>query len=169
VVNQGNNVFSFEQPKIFPTLLEGESYSLEVIAEDEFKNKQTEVITFKYMPENLIEMETQTYLGVSHRLYDENDMPLARIFSEAPLKIDEGMMATGVQNAYITNRSDSDISVKLVLDGSELEVSPGETKEIQVDLGNTGKNLSIEVYPATAHAGKASLMFDIPQLTSKFN
>ncbi|EGQ9744520.1 DUF4165 domain-containing protein [Vibrio parahaemolyticus] len=169
VVNQGNNVFSFEQPKIFPTLLEGESYSLEVIAEDEFKNKQTEVITFKYMPENLIEMETQTYLGVSHRLYDENDMPLARIFSEAPLKIDEGMMATGVQNAYITNRTDSDISVKLVLDGSELEVSPGETKEIQVDLGNTGKNLSIEVYPATAHAGKASLMFDIPQLTSKFN
>lgn len=169
VVNQGNNVFSFEQPKIFPTLLEGESYSLEVIAEDEFKNKQTQVISFKYMPENLIEMETQTYLGVSHRLYDESDMPLARIFSETALKIDEGMMATGVQNSYITNRSDSDISVKLVLDGTTIELSPGETKAIKVDLGDTGGNLNIEVYPATAHAGKASLMFDIPQLTSKFN
>lgn len=169
IISKDNDVYSFEQPKIFPTLMDGESYSLEVTAEDEFKNQALEVFTFKYIPENLIEMDTQPYLGVSVRLYDEEDIPLARIYSEAPLQLDEGMMATGIQQATITNRHDSDIAVKLHLGQQIIEVSPGETKPIQVDLGDTGGNLNIEVYPSTKAAGKASLMFDIPQLTSKFN
>lgn len=169
IIDHGDGVYSFEQPKIFPTLLDGESYSLEVNAEDEYKNSSSKTITFKYMPENLIEMDVQSYLGVAVKLYDEDDSPLAKIFSNALLQIDEGMLATGIQNAYITNRSDSEISVVLVLAGGEVTVAPGETKPIQVDLGDSGDALNIEVYPATEVEGKASLMFDIPQLTSKYN
>ncbi len=169
IISQGDKVFSFEQPKIFPTLLEGESYSLEVIAQDDYGNTTTKTITFRYVPENLIEMDVQDYLAVSHRLLDGEDQPIARIYSVSPLMIEEGMMATGEQNAYITNRSDSEIGVKVVLADSVVEISPGETKSIVVDLGDAGGKLNIEVYPATVHAGEASLMFDIPQLTSKFN
>lgn len=169
VIAHGDGVYSFEQPKIFPTLLDGELYSLEVNAEDEYKNSKSEIISFRYIPQNLIEMDVQSYLGVAVKLYNEDDSPLAKIFSKYPLQIDEGMLATGIQNAYITNRSDSEISIVLVLAGGEVTVDPGETKPIQVDLGDSGDALNIEVYPASEIEGKASLMFDIPQLTSKYN
>ncbi|WP_353500401.1 Ig-like domain-containing protein [Vibrio chaetopteri] len=166
IVNN-NNTATFELPRIFPTLIENERYQLKIVAEDSYRNQSTVTISFGYIPKGLITLEAQTTLPVSHPLKDINDNAIARFVNNYPLVTDSGMMATGNQDTYITNRKTSDFAVMVIIDGVKETVEPGTTSRTSLDLGNTGSTFEIPIYPARpGELGTASIMLDIPQLRS---
>ncbi|WP_196587861.1 Ig-like domain-containing protein [Aliivibrio fischeri] len=171
ILDKGNGLYSVEQPKIFPTLNfeSGERYALDLAYKDIHGNEAKKSISFGYTPSNLVEMDVQEYLTLNVNLKTRTDKPLATIHSNSSLEIEGGMVASGLQNAYLTNRSNSDFSVKFEIDGTLIEVAPGETKEANIDLGESGGLLEVDVFPAVSGLeGSASVMLDIPQLTSKW-
>lgn len=170
LLNTAENQFQVERPRIFPTLIDGERYGLELIATDVYGNKTVNNVSFKYIPDNLITMQVQPYLPLAVNLKNSSDEPIASIYSTAPLQIEGGMLATGPQDATITNRSDSAFAISLETSTGQVTVEPGETKDIVIDLGDTGSELSVDVYPAeVGKSGFSELMFDIQSLRSKWN
>ena len=114
-------------------------------------------------------MEVQPYLPVDQNLKNSRDEPLATISSTAPLQIEGGMLATGPQEATVTNRAVSDFAVKLETSNGTVTVQPGETRDAVIDLGDTGQALSVDLYPAeSGTSGSAEIMFDIQSLRSKY-
>ncbi len=169
IVDKGDGNFSVEKPRIFPTLDydSGERYTLNLIAQDEFGNSVTKSIVFGYMPENLIVVDTQQYLPSNGAaLYDVSDHAIASIYSEEILTLDSSQIATGKQQAEISNRKNSDFPIVVRGNDGLVTVAPGETKTMLVDLGVSGSKLDIEVYPANNTEGSAEFMFNIPTLTT---
>lgn len=164
--------YSLELPKLFPNLGQDEDYHLEVLATDEFGNSQVSSVRFNYQPENYIQLGKARYLptkdGVA--LYRANGEPLAVIESQYPLSLDDSMLATGDQDAEITVDASSDHGIKIMTKTGWVEVMPGMTKMIVIDLG-LGERLNVEVYPAIDELKEDShidMLFHIPQLSSKF-
>ena len=169
IVNEGDGNYSVEKPRIFPTLDydSGEHYTLTMVAVDEYGNTQTKTVEFGYSPDNLIVVDSQPYLpanGVA--LYDVNDNAIASIYSQDVLTLDSSQVATGEQQAEITNSKDSDFTI--IVKGNEglVSVEPGATKSMTIDLGTSGGKLDVDVYPADNTEGIAEFMFDIPTLTT---
>lgn len=168
VLSHGDGLFRVAKPKIFPTLNyeEGERYKLIITAEDEQKNVQNKEISFGYEPDNLIVVEAQPYVPANQALYDVSSNALARIYTEDPLIIEGGQRATGPQTAEISNRKDSDFAISIVADTGIVNVLPGETKAVMVDLGPAGDLLEVEVFPSERMEGTAQFMFSIPSLST---
>lgn len=135
-------------------------------AADEFGNESVESIDFGYTPDNLIIIDSQTYLPSPVPIYDSQDKAIATIYSNEMLTLDGGQLATGVQLAEISNRKDSDFAISVRNDGDVVTVQPGETKNMEVDLGSAGMKINIEVYPASSIEGSAQFLFSIPSLTT---
>lgn len=168
IVDDGDGNYSVEKPKIFPTLSydSGERYTLNLVAKDSYGNTQTKSIKFGYTPDNLITVDTQQYLPSGSALYDGDDKSIATIYSDEVLTLESSQVATGEQEAEITNRSGSDFAIVVKGNNGLVTVEPGETKSMVVDLGSAGAKLSIEVYPAEKKEGSAQFMFNIPSLTT---
>lgn len=167
-VSGDSQTYQLELPKLFPTLEDGEVYSLTVTAVDEFNNSTTDSVDISYKPENLIVMKTIDYLSsaVNQPLYLSDDSPMAVIITNSALTLENSMMATGLQTAEVTNNITSAFPIKLRASSGWVDIYPGETKNVQIDLG-TGKPLHVEIYPIDAGVeGKADFLFNIPQLTS---
>ncbi|KJG37761.1 hypothetical protein UA32_12470 [Photobacterium angustum] len=168
--NNGNQTFNIDKPRIFPTLLENEKYGIEILAKDAYSNETVFTKNFKYIPRNLITLKKQTLLPVAENLKNVTDQAIATIYSSSPLTIEGGMLATGIQDATITNRATSSYPINVDTAEGPVTVSAGATKEIKIDLGDAGSVLKVDVYPANAEAeGEAELMFDIQTLKSKWN
>ncbi|AZL83466.1 DUF4165 domain-containing protein (plasmid) [Aliivibrio salmonicida] len=161
----GSKVYSLELPRLYPTLNEGEIYDLTVVARDAYDNTSESVIKFGFVPENLISMETQTYLAVSSPLLTRADHPIAKIWSE-PLKLDDGRLATGIQVAEVTVNGGSPFGI--TINGEVVQV--GETKQIEIDLGVSGGELDLPIYPSeSGKQGVAKIMFEIPSVSSMYD
>ncbi|EJO2025800.1 Ig-like domain repeat protein [Vibrio parahaemolyticus] len=158
--------YSPELPRLFPTLDEGITYKMNVQVSDAYGNRATMEKTFMYVPDNLIQMGVIQYLPVDRVLLDANDDALAKITSNE-LKLDDGRMATGEQKAFVSLKASAEYAV---LVNSDVVVKPGETKEITIDLGDTGGKLNIPIHPEKqAQEGVSSILFEIPQLKSKYD
>lgn len=165
----GNIRYQVDKPRIFPTLLKDEKYGLELTAIDSYSNQAVKAVTFKYIPSNLITLKKQTLLPVAYKQKDVADKSIATISSSNPLTIEGGMLATGIQFATITNRATSDYAIALDTAEGPVTIPVGETREIKIDLGETGKNLQVDLYPAENNVtGEAQLLFDIQNLRSKW-
>lgn len=159
-------MFSPELPRLFPTLDDGITYKMTVRVSDAYGNKAMIEKTFMYVPDNLIQMGVIKYLPVNRVLLDQNDDPLAKITSNE-LKLDDGRMATGEQKAFVSLKASAEYAVRV---NSDAVVKPGETKEITIDLGDTGGKLNIPIYPdQQGQEGVSSILFEIPQLKSKYD
>lgn len=115
----------------------------------------------------MIVVDTQQYLpanGVA--LYDITDHAIASIYSEDILALDSIQIATGKQEAEITNRKNSDFTIVVRGNDGLVTVAPGEIKTMIVDLGVSGSKLDVEVFPANNTEGSAEFMFNIPTLTT---
>lgn len=169
IVEAGDAQFTLQTPRIFPTLdFElGEVYELELSARDSHGTQSLKTVSFGYTPANLIRMEIAPLLPVRAALRDRGDNPLVTIRAQDQLVLDNGQVATGIQEASITNRSNSDFAITIRSNTQEIEVPRGETKTLQVDLGNAGEILNVDVYPAESNKeGIAEFLFEIPQLKS---
>ncbi len=165
-----SQTYQLELPKLFPTLDENEIYSLSVVAADEFSNTNSILRNFSYKPENLIVMDTIDYLASQSNtpLYLSNGKPMAIILTERALTLENSMLATGDQQGEITNNATSDFPIRIQTKTGWVEVVPGQTKDIVIDLGN-GEPLYVEVYPVSNNSnGHADFLFNLPQLRSAY-
>lgn len=164
ITNLDKNKWKLEQPRIFPALQENERYVLKVRVKDEFNNIGVGSVSFQYTPENWVKLENLTTLPVNQNLLTRKDVPVARITS-SELRTDSGNLATGVQKALVTLRSDAPYSI--MIEG--VEISPGQTMNLDLDLGSLGGSLNVPIYPADTEEGLASFMLEVPELTSKYD
>jgi hypothetical protein len=155
--------FGLEYPRIFPSLEENESYSLKVIIHDKFENITEKVLNFKYIPPNLIKLNKVNTMAVNKPIYSNTDSPIAVIKTDT-LRTQEGHIASGDQEAYITLRSDAAFPIKI----RGVTISPGETKKINIMVDQNGM-IREPVYPGVSGIiGSASFLVDIPQVTSMY-
>lgn len=161
-----SKTFSPELPRLFPSLVEGKKYDLRIRVRDQYGNVSSKSLTFSYMPDNLVVMSTQRGLNTSEMLSNANDEALNYLESNIELKLDDGRMATGYQEAIITLNPSSDFPLEIL--GQNLH--PGESKAISIDLGLSGGRLKVPLVPLSEGvSGSTSLMFEIPSLSTIYN
>jgi len=160
---QGSNIYSLEYPRLYPGLTQDTSYSLKVIAIDIYGNEKTNTVNFTYMPENIVEIGRIRTLASPIPLFDKQDNPIGSVTSTV-LRTDSGSTATGLQAMFVSVRPDSPFSINF----AHSVIAPGETKEVYVDLGDSGK-IDEVVTPIGTQTGSAVFLIDIPQLTSKYD
>ncbi len=165
----GVDVYSLELPKLFPTMEANEHYKITLTASDEYGNSTTSTIDVVFVPENLVQLDVQTYLPIAQNLLDADDAPIARIYTDSSLVLEGAQMATGEQLAEITVDPNAGGALNFLTNEGVVTINPGETVEVSIDLGTTGSALSIDVYPTKGEEGTAKFMFSIPQLSSMYN
>lgn len=159
-------LYAPELPRLFPTLIEGKIYDILIRVRDSYGNVTTESLSFSYMPENLVVMTTQRGLSTATALLRPDNEALNYLESNIELKLDDGRMATGYQEAILTLEPTSDFPIEVL--GQTL--NPGESQNVTIDLGVSGGRLNIPLVPLSAGVeGKTNLMFEIPSLATIYN
>lgn len=149
--------FNLEYPLLFPSLKAGESYTLNVSAEDEQGNIAQETVTFEYLPE-IVTLKN----GMDGNLYIPNiQQPITRedgsnIIETEPFTLSDGSLVTGSYDVYATLRSDADYP--MVING--VEIQPGETTSVldQHNFASSDGRLSIPMYASNDTIGQANVM-----------
>ena len=158
-VNLGNNLYAPNYPKIFPSLNDGETYTLTVQAKDEMNNVKESAVEFSYLPNNLVRLENLKTISVSTALKTSDDTPLAVLYA-SQLRKKDGSIATGKQDAILTVRKDAAFGVTV----NEVSAAPGESKNVQLDLG-LGDSRSFPIFPSTSGVvGTSEFMLNIEEL-----
>lgn len=156
----GNNVYSLNYPRIFPSLNEGETYRLTVTATDEMNNTKDYESEFGYLPNNLVRLDNLRTLAVNASLKTTTDVPLA-VLSTGMLRRKDGQLATGVQNAILTVRRDAQYGINL----NGTAAAPGESKNLMLDLG-LGDPRTFPIYPTeSGKTGTSEFIIEIPELS----
>ncbi|HHQ5957230.1 TPA: Ig-like domain-containing protein [Enterobacter hormaechei subsp. hoffmannii] len=158
-VNLRNNLYAPNYPKIFPSLNEGETYTLTVQAKDEMNNVKESSVEFNYLPNNLVRLENLKTLAVNASLKTSDNTPLAVLYA-SQLRKKDGSIATGLQDAVLTVRKDAAFGVTV----NGVSAMPGESKELQLDLG-LGDSRSFPIFPAVSGlTGRSEFMINIEEL-----
>ncbi|CGE34606.1 Protein of uncharacterised function (DUF3607) [Salmonella enterica subsp. enterica serovar Typhi] len=158
-VNLGNNLYAPNYPKIFPSLNDGETYTLTVQAKDEMNNVKESAVEFSYLPNNLVRLENLKTISVSTALKTSDDTPLAVLYA-SQLRKKDGSIATGKQDAILTVRKDAAFGVTV----NGVSAAPGESKNVQLDLG-LGDSRSFPIFPSTSGVvGTSEFMLNIEEL-----
>ena len=149
-----------DYPRLFPTLdASTDKYTLTAYATDAKGNTSQKSIQFAYYPKNLVTLEKLKTLGVVKALKTSDNTPLA-VMRTGQLRRNDGSLAQGIQTANITVRSDAEYAINIL--GTVIQ--PGETKEIQLDLG-TGANSTVPIFPAVnGTTGQSNFIIEFPQL-----
>ena len=154
--NHKDDSWGLEYPRTFPSQDDADMYILTVTATDAFSQSTTDVYKFKYEPNNLFSVESVKTLAVSRVLRDSTNKPHILIKSNQ-LRSDNGNLAFGPQQVFVTVRSDSPMPLKV----HDSVIRPGETKGIDVDIGSDGR-LYLPLIPAESGIeGKAQYMLEI--------
>ncbi|MEZ8733754.1 Ig-like domain-containing protein [Vibrio sp. 10N.239.312.D08] len=163
LVATGNDNYRVETPRVFPTLIENEWYTLTVAAVDDFGNRTIANSKFKYIPENIITLGSLITLPVSVPLLKHDDSPVTSLTFN-PMTVEGGQMASGIHDYYLTVRSDSKLPISV--DG--VSISPGETKLLSVDFGEGDRPVTIPVATSSSIIATSDIMVEIPKLSSKY-
>ncbi|UYB60123.1 Ig-like domain-containing protein (plasmid) [Klebsiella michiganensis] len=149
-----------DYPRLFPTLDENtDKYTITAYATDTKGNSTQKSIQFAYYPKNLVTLEKLKTLGVVKALKTSDNTPLA-VMRTGQLRRNDGSLAQGIQTANITVRSDAEYAINVL----GTVIHPGETKEIQLDLG-TGENSTVPIFPAiNGSTGQSNFIIEFPQL-----
>ncbi|WP_236449286.1 Ig-like domain-containing protein, partial [Escherichia coli] len=151
--------FKFLSIKIFPSLNEGETYTLTVQAKDEMNNVKESSVEFNYLPNNLVRLENLKTLAVNASLKTSDNTALAVLYA-SQLRKKDGSIATGLQDAVLTVRKDAAFGVTV----NGVSAMPGESKELQLDLG-LGDSRSFPIFPAVSGlTGRSEFMINIEEL-----
>ena len=152
--------FRPDYPRLFPSLdSDTDKYTLTAFATDAKGNTTQKSIQFAYYPKNLVTLEKLKTLGVVKALKTSDNTPLA-VMRTGQLRRNDGSLAQGVQTANITLRKDADYAINIL--GNVIQ--PGETKEIQIDLGN-GENSTVPIFTAEdGSTGESNFIIEFPQI-----
>ena len=159
----GNDQWVLEYPRIFPSLEEGESYTLEVEAADKFYNSSSDTARFTYSPPDLLNLGVLSTFAVTSALKLPDDQPLNMLVTD-PLRTEEGYIARGEQAGVVTLRSDAEYPIMIL---GQI-VNPGQTVEVKLQPESDG-SLSVPIYPSVpGQSGSADFMLELPQITTTF-
>ena len=149
-----------DYPRLFPSLdANTDKYTLTAYATDAKGNTTQKSIQFAYYPKNLVTLEKLKTLGVVKALKTSDNTPLA-VMRTGQLRRNDGSLAKGIQTANITVRKDADYAINIL--GNVIH--PGETKEIQIDLG-TGENSTVPIFTAeNGSTGESNFIIEFPQI-----
>ncbi|MDV0844944.1 Ig-like domain-containing protein, partial [Klebsiella quasipneumoniae subsp. quasipneumoniae] len=141
--------FRLEYPVMFPSLKEGESYTLTVSGEDAQGNAVQKAVGFEYKPRQVSlagGMDGNVMIPAVTQEFTHADG--SKIIETKPLILNDGSTVTGSYDVFATLRSDA--KVPLVVNGVRIE--PGQTMGImsQHNFGASGGRLSLSVKPAVA-------------------
>lgn len=149
---EDTGVFRLEYPVMFPSLEQGESYTLSVTAKDSHDNEGTKTLTFSYKP-RVVTITNPDYqdgairIPASVHAFTRHDGNTA-IESE-PLTLSDGSAVSGAYAVTVTLRSDSQIPLRI----NGTVVQPGETQQVMShhDFSASHGRLSLPV--ATVNDG----------------
>ncbi len=144
---------SLEYPIMFPSMVAGEEYSLEVVAIDDQENESTETFSFMFEPATTV---VNGEKGVLIPAIQESIVGggLPPVYSE-PIHIAGDTLVVGEYDLVATLRSDSDFSVNIL----GYEIRPGETVIIDnFDFSLTDSRIVLPLYPTENIVGEASLL-----------
>ncbi|AVF73797.1 hypothetical protein AL539_08305 (plasmid) [Vibrio alginolyticus] len=155
---ESNGRFRLEYPVMFPSLAEGESYTLTVKAIDHQSNEATKAVEFDYKPREItLSGGFNGNMAIPAVPYEFTYADGKNIIETEPLTLSDGSVVTGSYDVMVTLRSDAQIP--LVVNG--IRVEPGQTADIMKNhsFASTGGRLSIPVRAVDgADAGTASLL-----------
>jgi len=158
-VNLGNNLYAPNYPKIFPSLNEGETYTMTVLAKDEMNNTTESSVEFNYLPNNLVRLENLKTIAVNSALKTSDNIPLAVLYA-SQLRKKDGSIATGPQDAVLTVRKDAKFGITV----NGVSAAPGESKNVKLDLG-LGDSRSFPIFPSVSGVtGTSEFMLNIDEL-----
>ncbi|WP_435277338.1 Ig-like domain-containing protein (plasmid) [Psychrobium sp. nBUS_13] len=156
------NAYGLEYPRMFPALMDNEKYTLIVTVTDETKNTTTISRSFTYIPQNYLDVGTIPVLAVNSPIQDAKGKVLTRVTSDV-IRTSQSQLANGVQEVLFTLRSDSTLNV--IIEG--VEVAPGETKTVFIDISKTNSRIDVPVYPAVnGQEGVVNFLLEIPVIKS---
>lgn len=156
--SNGGNVYNLEYPIMFPSMQEGESYTLTVVALDNQQNESVKEVRFNYEPREIVlSGGFDGNLAIPAVAHEFTYADGKNIIETEPLTLSDGSVVTGSYDVMVTLRSDAQIP--LVVNG--IRVEPGQTADIMKNhsFASTGGRLSIPVRAVDgADAGTASLL-----------
>ncbi|BDA63092.1 Ig-like domain-containing protein [Shewanella xiamenensis] len=159
-VSKGNNEYTLQYPRLFPSLSSGEIYTLTVRATDVFGNQGVSSKSFTYQPPNIVNVGSLSTLAVSKDLASSADKPVSEVVIN-DLRTVESQLASGPQAALFTLRTDAEISVQVL----GQVVQPGQT--VTLNPVATSGVVKFSVYPAVSgQKGKAQFLFEILEVKS---
>ena len=151
-------VFALEYPIMFPSLKEGEEYTLTVTAEDAQGNATTESAGFMYEPLQMSladGMDGKLMLPAVAQEFQRQGG--GNIIQTEPITLGGDTVVSGTYDVFATLRSDAEIP--LVVNGIRIE--PGQTMSVmsQHDFGSSGGRIDLPLRPAVADVeGSSNLL-----------
>lgn len=145
----GQNNYKLEYPVMFPSLKDGESYTLTVEASDEQNNVTVEKVTFNYKPRQISLAEGMDgKLMIPAVTQEFQRSGGGHIIQTEPIKLGGNTVVTGSYDVFATLRSDA--QVPLVVNGIRIE--PGQTMSVmsQHNFGSSGGRINLPLRPAVA-------------------
>lgn len=143
----GSNVYRLEYPLMFPSLTEGENYTLTITGRDDAGNIGTGTHSFSYAPPQ-VELAygdgTTAYLpALSMPFYRPGG---SRIIESKVLELHDGSKVVGKYQLVATLRADAE--VPLIVNGTHL--APGDSVVINeaYDFSQHESRISVTAYPA---------------------
>lgn len=144
----GDTTYALEYPILFPSLVEGEKYTVTVKARDEHKNVGVDSKSFIYSPPTtqiVGHQDGKVRVPAAPYTFTRTDGSQV-IFSE-PLSLADGSVVSGTYELYATLRSDAATSLYV---GNKL-VAPGATVALApMNFTSTGGRISLPVRPYEA-------------------
>lgn len=143
----GGNRYALEYPVMFPSLAEGEGYTLTVKAKDDSGNNVTTSTAFLYEPARVsLANDPDGNLMIPAVQHAFKRPGNGNIIETNPLTYKDGSTISGTYPVSVMLRSDA--KVPLVIQGVTL--NPGETKVVipAVDFASSGGRISLSLMPA---------------------
>lgn len=138
----GINTYGFEYPILFPSMSEGEIYTLSVTAQDRQFNIGKSAVSFMYSPMMVgVEDDDVRTPAVAVRFDRNNGTPL---INSEQLLLADGSPVSGTYDLIATLRSDAVTPFTI----SGVEIKPGETQMLgQLNFTSTGGRIDIAAIP----------------------
>lgn len=152
------DTYQLEYPRIFPSLEDNQSYTVDIVATDDYNQSATLSLIFDYIPNNIIKVDSIKTLAVNKILRDSFNKPFIYI-SSTQLRTADGKLAVGSQEIYFSVRSDADLPVQVV----DTLIQPGETKSLYVELQDGRFELPI-VPGENGTEGLSNFLLEVPSL-----
>lgn len=154
----GGTLFKLEYPVMFPSLIEGEEYTVEVVGVDAQGNEAVATASFMFDPKRITlinGMDGKIMIPAVPHEFRHNDG--SRIIETAPVTLGDGSTLQGSYDVFATVRGDAE--VPLLVNGTYVE--PGETVTIlrAHDFAQNEGRLSISLQAIEPElVGKTDLM-----------
>ncbi len=143
----GDGEFQLEYPIMFPSLTEGEEYTLTVVARDAHRNESSEEVSFIYSPPQVaLQGGVDGKLMIPAVQHEFKHLDGRRIIETQPLTLADGSTVAGTYDVFASLRSDAE--VPLIVNGVRIE--PGDTTQIMSrhDFGASEGRLSLPLLAA---------------------